>query len=203
MFERLVIATTNRGKLAELSDGLTGLARTLETLPRDFASPEETGLTFAANAWIKASAACKAANLPALADDSGLCVDALGGGPGVWSARYAGPAQDSAANRAKLLAALQHVPDGRRTARFVAALALVAPDGRKWLAQGECAGVIARTETGCNGFGYDSIFLYGTSGVSFAEMDAQIKRAVSHRTRAIAELRRMLALDPSQPGTWR
>jgi XTP/dITP diphosphohydrolase len=194
MFARLVIATSNPGKLAEFQEGLGGLAGKLETLPSGFASPEETGTSFAANARIKARAACAATGLPALADDSGLCVDALGGEPGVHSARYAGLNQDPIANRAKLLAALAHVPDERRTARFVAALVLVTPAGEEWLAQAECAGRIARVERGINGFGYDPVFLLGQSDIAFAEMDSAQKRAVSHRGKAIAELRQMLAL---------
>ena len=150
-------ASNNAGKLKELRRILERMGHEVKSL-RELGitlDPEETGTTFAENARIKAEAFCKASGLPTVADDSGLCVDALHGAPGVYSARYAGRHGNDAANNAKLLQEMQNVPAENRTARFVSAVCFLLPDGRELLVEGECPGTVALTETGPNGFGYD------------------------------------------------
>ncbi len=191
----LVLATANPGKAREF--GLL-MARhpafasfTLTTpndLDVDIAPIEETGATFAENAVLKASAVARATNLPALADDSGLCVDALDGAPGLHSARWAGPEADDAARMALLLARLMAVPDAPRTARFVCALALVRPDGRTLTAHGACEGVIAGRPQGEGGFGYDPVFLMPALGRTMAQLDPAEKNVFSHRAQAVMRL---------------
>lgn len=149
---------------------------------------EETGKTFLENALIKARAVCEATGLPALADDSGLCVEALGGAPGVYSARYSGGG--SAENRALLLKNLQGVKE--RSAHFACAVALVYPDGKTLTAEGKTFGSILESEYGENGFGYDSLFFSIHLGKSFAEASEEEKNAVSHRGRALRELEKLL-----------
>jgi len=155
------------------------------------ADAEETGHTFIENALIKARHAAAATGLPALADDSGLCVDALGGAPGLYSARYAGPGGDAARNIAKLLDALRDVPDAARTARFHCAVALLrsADDPRPIVAEGSWEGRILREPRGAMGFGYDPVFLDPENALTAAELDPAIKNAISHRGRALAALR--------------
>ncbi len=136
--------------------------------------PEETGTTFEENAWIKAAAACRETGLPAVADDSGLMVDALDGAPGVYSARYAGEGANDADRNAKLLEALREVPEERRTARFVSAICCAFPDGSQVTARGECPGRIAYAPRGDDGFGYDPLFIVADglpgAGRTFAEL---------------------------------
>lgn len=152
---------------------------------------EETGATFAENAALKAVAAMQATGLPALADDSGLEVAALGGEPGVRSARWAGPV--SAADRnALLLQRLIEVPDGRRQARFVCVLAVCHPDGASAAARGEIAGQITRQPLGADGFGYDPLFLLPDLGLTYAQLAPEEKNRHSHRARAFAALRPLL-----------
>lgn len=189
MMDRIVLASGNAGKLRELSRALLPLG--VELLPlSDFTSTqaEETGLSYVENALIKARHAADASGLPALADDSGLSVDALGGAPGVYSARYAGPEADNAANRAKLLQALAEQP--QRTAAFHCVLALVrsAQDPLPRIAQGHWAGEILRAERGDGGFGYDPVFFDPELGLSAAEMDPETKQARSHRGHAVRQL---------------
>ena len=179
---KLVFATRNRGKLAELRD-LIG--HRLEVLSaEEVAAPEveEDGRTFEENARKKATACARASGLPALADDSGLCVDALGGEPGVRSARYAQP--DDRARCDKLLQALQGVPEERRGAAFQCALCLALPDGRTFVSQGECRGLIAQAPRGGGGFGYDPIFQLEPGGRTLAELSREEKARVSHRGKA-------------------
>ena len=156
---RLVLATTNPGKLAEFKALISEEIDVVTATVAGVILPPETGNTLAENARVKAVAASDQSGVIALADDSGLEVDALGGRPGIFSARYAGPAGDDRANRAKLLAALANVPSSRRGARFRCAVAIATPDGRVTCAEGVCEGTIAYAEAGANGFGYDPLFL--------------------------------------------
>ena len=195
-------ASNNAGKLKELRRILERMGHEVKSL-RELGitlDPEETGTTFAENARIKAEAFCKASGLPTVADDSGLCVDALHGAPGVYSARYAGHHGDDAANNAKLLAEMENVPAGQRTARFVSAVCFLLPDGWELLVEGECPGTVAFTETGSNGFGYDPLFVPDRVGLpdgttaentarrSYAELADGEKDAISHRGRAMEKL---------------
>lgn len=190
MTARLVAATGNPHKLRELHRMLADLDVTL--VPRSelgLPSPRETGVTFADNALLKARAAVEPTGLPALAEDSGLEVDALDGAPGVRSARYAGDDADDAANNDKLLAALEDVPEDGRTARFVAVAVLVAPDGRHWAERGVVEGHIATGPRGTAGFGYDPLFVPAGHRRTTAELTAEEKDAVSHRGRALRAVR--------------
>jgi len=184
----LVVATGNPGKLVELRELVSGLDLELRSLSElGLPSPEETGGTFAQNAELKARAAADAAKTWALGDDSGLCVDALGGAPGLHSARWAG---NDEARRARLLRELDAVPAGRRAAHFFCAAALCAPDGRLFRAAGRVDGSIATAPRGTNGFGYDPLFLPAeTPGRTLAELPSAEKNRLSHRGRALAGLR--------------
>jgi XTP/dITP diphosphohydrolase len=197
MSRPLVFATRNRGKLVELRQLLPGIevldiAEAEARIGRSIAEVIEDADTFAGNAAKKARAVAAATRLPALADDSGLEVDALDGAPGVYSARYAGAHADDAANNAKLLAALVGVPTGRRTARFRAALAvadLAGPLGDALLtAAGACEGLILETARGDGGFGYDPLFWSPELGQTFAEAGVGAKSGLSHRARAMRAL---------------
>jgi XTP/dITP diphosphohydrolase len=192
---RIVLASHNPGKLAELRELLAGLpVRWIPAAELGLAEPAETGLSFVENALIKARAACVATGLPALADDSGLCVDALDGAPGLHTAHYAGYKAGAAANIAKLLDALATLPDAKRTARFVAVVVLLrhAADPHPLIAEGVWEGRIASAPRGAGGFGYDPVFLDAASGQSAAEMPSALKHALSHRGRALAQLRTRL-----------
>jgi XTP/dITP diphosphohydrolase len=192
---RIVVATGNRGKLAELRRILDGLD--VELVPMtdlDLDSPVEDGDTFEANALIKARAAAEATGMPALADDSGLEVDALGGAPGVRSARYAAddPGTDDGgdhANNARLVRELQDVPPAERTARFVCVAALVATDGRAWTERGTMEGHIVDEARGDAGFGYDPHFVSVGETRTNAELDPAEKDARSHRGAAFRAIR--------------
>ena len=192
---RLVVASGNRGKLAEFTDllgdsGIEGIAQG-ELGVEDI---EETGLTFVENALLKARHAARLTGLPALADDSGLCVDALGGAPGLYSARYAGSHGDAQANIDKLLDALHGVPDDLRSAHFQATIVLLrhAEDPEPLIAQGSWHGRILRARRGAGGFGYDPVFLDPERGRSAAELDPALKNRISHRGLALAALRDQL-----------
>jgi XTP/dITP diphosphohydrolase len=192
---RVVLATGNAGKVREMRALLAPLG--LEIVPQTelgIVSAEETGDTFEANALLKARHAARAANLPALADDSGIEVDALGGRPGVWSARYAGAGATDEANNALLLAELAGVPPAARRARYRCVIAYVrdADDARPLLAHGSWEGTIAPTPAGDGGFGYDPLFIPGGLAVTAAQLPAADKNAVSHRGQALAELVRLL-----------
>lgn len=185
----LVLATKNNGKSAEIRDFLKDVPIEVKDL-NDFGPiPEvvEDGTTFEENAYKKASFTAKVLGLPALADDSGLEVEAMGGNPGVHSARYAGPHATDPENNAKLLAALSGLEN--RKARFCCILSLAVPAGPALTYEAFCEGVILDAPRGNNGFGYDPLFLYPPSGKTFAEMTLEEKTAVSHRGRALAELR--------------
>lgn len=188
-----IIATHNKKKLAELSRILAPLGITAVTdtdLKITLPEVEETGTTFAENAYLKAVSACAFSGYPAIADDSGLCVDALDGAPGVYSARYAGEGVADIENNHKLLEALRDVPTERRTARFVCSICCLFPNGDRLTAEGMCPGQIDFTPRGGGGFGYDPLFLY--EGRSFSELPAAEKDAVSHRGNALRELQKKL-----------
>jgi XTP/dITP diphosphohydrolase len=197
-FGELVLASNNKGKLAELQ---AMLGDSIKVRPQsDFTDieAEETGLTFVENALIKARHAASVSGLPALADDSGLAVDALGGAPGIYSARYAGGAGD-AANNAKLLDALKDVPDAERGAQFICALALLrhAEDPVPLICEGAWEGRILHAASGEHGFGYDPLFWVPERDCSSAELSPQEKNQLSHRARAMAQLRSKLGLQPA------
>jgi XTP/dITP diphosphohydrolase len=193
---RVVLASGNRGKLAELGALLAGAG--LELLPQGalgIADPIEDGHTFVENALIKARNAARLSGLPALADDSGLIVDALGGAPGLISAHYAGVHGDAAGNIAKLLGELQGVPAERRTARFYCCLVLLrhAEDPQPLIAEGEWPGRILDVPRGNGGFGYDPVFFDPATGLGAGEMAPEQKNPISHRGRALAVLKARLA----------
>ncbi|WP_202845321.1 RdgB/HAM1 family non-canonical purine NTP pyrophosphatase [Luteimonas saliphila] len=197
----LVLASNNAGKLEEFRallahDGYEVRAQA-EFGVED---AEETGLSFVENAILKARHACRATGLPALADDSGLCVDALDGAPGLYSARYAGGHGDAARNIDKLLRALSEVADADRGAQFVCALAMLrhAEDPRPVIVEGSWRGAILRARLGSGGHGYDPVFLDPVHGQTAAEMPLSLKNRLSHRGQALALLRqRLSAVSPS------
>jgi XTP/dITP diphosphohydrolase len=193
---RLVLASGNAGKLAELRALLAGDGFDLHA-QSEFGVGDiaETGLTFVENALLKARHAARATGLPALADDSGLCVDALGGAPGLYSARYAGPHGDAQANIARLLDELADVEDAGRTAHFHAVVVLLrhAGDPQPIIAEGRWFGRILRAPQGTRGFGYDPVFLDPEHDASAAELDPALKNRISHRGRALAALRERLS----------
>ncbi|MDX5333982.1 MAG: RdgB/HAM1 family non-canonical purine NTP pyrophosphatase [Gammaproteobacteria bacterium] len=185
---KLVLATGNKGKLAELRQLLEGTG--IQVLPQsDFGVPdaEETGLSFIENAILKARHAAAHTGLPAMADDSGIEVDALNGAPGIYSARYAGAHGDDAANNARLLAALEGLPAAERGARFYCAVAFLrhAEDPTPVIAEGSWEGRILESARGDGGFGYDPLFFDPTLERSAAELDPAEKNRVSHRARAL------------------
>jgi XTP/dITP diphosphohydrolase len=189
MTRRIVVATANPDKAREIADALAGLD--LELIPRPASVPdvEETGTTLLANARLKAEALRDATGEDALADDTGLEVDSLGGAPGVWSARYAGEHATYADNVEKLVDLLRDVPGPDRTARFTTVALAHWPDGREVAAIGDVEGVIAPDPRGGGGFGYDPVFVpLEGDGRTFAEMSASEKHRVSHRGRAFRTL---------------
>lgn len=186
---RILLATRNQGKVEEIR-------RLLRDLPVELLSLEdvdrvphvlEDGDTFEENALKKAREIAYATELTTLADDSGLCVDALDGRPGALSARYAGATASDEVKCARILEEMSGVPDDRRSARFVCVLALVSPWKKERLFRGECRGWITREPRGIGGFGYDPIFYHEDSGRTFAEMDRESKNTVSHRGRALRQ----------------
>ncbi|MEN0045247.1 MAG: RdgB/HAM1 family non-canonical purine NTP pyrophosphatase [Pseudomonadota bacterium] len=188
----LVLATGNAGKQRELEALLTGLDVTVRLQSAfGLSSAEETGQTFVENAILKARHAARETGLPALADDSGLEVDALAGAPGVYSARYAGPEASDTDNVEKLLAALAETPDEARGAAFRCVVVLLrhADDPAPIIREGRWAGRIARQPTGSGGFGYDPVFFVPEYAVTAAELEAATKNAVSHRAQALTALR--------------
>lgn len=196
MSNQLILATGNAHKVDEFAGLLNGLpwevcsAKVCGGMPE----VEETGITFAANAQLKAGAlrALAPAEAWVLADDSGLEVDALGGQPGVYSARFAGPGASDMDNVAKLLEALAAVEETARTARFRCVLCLIGPSGEAFFYEGSCEGSIARTPEGSQGFGYDPVFIPLGHRVSFAVLGEGIKSQLSHRAQAVAALRAAL-----------
>ncbi|WP_338545835.1 RdgB/HAM1 family non-canonical purine NTP pyrophosphatase [Pseudomonas benzopyrenica] len=194
-FTELVLASHNAGKLKELQAMLGDRVRVRSVGEFSQVEPEETGLSFVENAILKARNAARLSGLPALADDSGLAVDALGGAPGIYSARYA-DGQGDAANNAKLLDTLRDVPDAERTAQFVCVLALVrhADDPLPILCEGLWPGRILHAAQGEHGFGYDPLFQPDGEAVSAAELAPAEKNQRSHRARAMAQLKQRLQL---------
>ncbi len=196
----IVVATGNAHKLVEieaiLGAALPGTRFVALGQLGDFEDPEETGSTFAENALIKAHAAVAETGFAAVADDSGLVVDALDGAPGVYSARYAGVHGDDAANNAKLLRELAAVPAAERTARFMSVVALVRADGTELLGEGACEGMVGFEGRGEHGFGYDPLFLPAdTPGKTMAELVPEEKNAISHRFHALQDLCAKLAAE--------
>ena len=188
---KLVLASGNRGKLVEMREILADLDMELVAQgDLGIDDIEETGTTFVENALLKARHASRLSGLPALGDDSGLCVDALGGAPGLYSARYAGAHGDAAANIDKLLDALRDVADEQRSAYFHCTIVLLrsADDPAPLIAEGRWRGRILHAPRGANGFGYDPIFFDIQRGMSAAELDAATKNRISHRALALALL---------------
>jgi len=189
---RLIVASHNPGKLREIDELVApyGIA-TVSAGALGLPEPEETGATFVANALIKAHASAKGANAPALSDDSGLVVDALGGEPGIYSARWAGPTKDFAVAMRKVedrLQAIGATGQEQRRAHFVSALALVWPDGHEEVFEGRVFGTLVWPPRGAQGFGYDPMFLPDGETLTFGEMDSMTKHGMSHRARAFALL---------------
>lgn len=190
---KLLIASNNQHKIDEIKQILGNKFEQILSLSEAgiVCDPEENGKTFLDNALIKVRAVVKLTDMPVLGDDTGLCVDALNGAPGVHSARFAGD-HDNAKNRAKLLYELQD--ETNRKAHFSTAVALLYPDGRLVTAEGRVDGEILHTEVGANGFGYDSLFYCNEIGKTFAEATAEEKNAVSHRGRALQNLANKLKM---------
>lgn len=193
--ETIVLASNNAGKVREINQLLEGTG--IRVVPQgDFGVPEaeETGLTFVENAILKARNAAQHSGLPAIADDSGIEVDALHGAPGIHSARYAGTGASDADNLIKLLHALASVPEAQRGARFQCVLVYLrhAADPTPLISQGTWEGRILEAPRGENGFGYDPVFYVPTQGCSAAELDSAVKNGLSHRGQALRHLRRLL-----------
>lgn len=185
---RVVLATHNQHKAREFQQILGDAVPGLEIVGYDGPEPVEDGVTFEANALIKARAAAAHTGLPALADDSGICVDAMGGAPGIFSARWAGRHGDAEANLRLLLDQLADLPDGSRAAHFTATLALVSPGGRETVVEGLWPGRIAHEARGGHGHGYDPIFVPDGHDDTAAELGPEVKNAESHRSRAFAAI---------------
>ena len=192
---KLVIATKNKNKVAEIRDKLASLPG-LELLSLldypDMPAIEETGTSFEENAVIKAKEVCTFTGLPALADDSGLVVDALGGEPGVYSARYAGERASDRDRYLLLLRNMEKIPPENRTARFVCAIAVALPGGTVHTTEANCEGVILSHEQGTGGFGYDPVFYLPRMGKTMAELTMAEKNTLSHRALALAKAARLL-----------
>ena len=190
MSHKLVLATRNQGKITEFRRILDELAPGqieligVDQFP-DLVDVDETGSTFEENSLLKSRYTCDATGLPAIADDSGLCVDFLNGDPGIFSARWAGNHGNDQANIEKLLEQLKEVPDNKRTAHFKCVASLVMPDGREQVAEGRFEGHILHAPVGDNGFGYDPIFQPLGLSISSAQMSAQEKDLVSHRGKSL------------------
>lgn len=201
--KRFVVASSNPGKLAEIREVLAGLELDLVAQTElGIADADETAATFIENALLKARHAARRSGLPALGDDSGICVDALDGAPGLYSARYAGAHGDATANIDRLLSALRDVPDHARTAHFYCVIVLLrsADDPAPLIAEGRWDGRILQAPRGDGGFGYDPVFFDPLLGRGAAELDAAVKNRVSHRGKALAKLCELLTRS-RQPAT--
>jgi XTP/dITP diphosphohydrolase len=193
MSQKLVLATRNSGKIIEFRRILEEIAPgaveliSVDQFP-DLVDVEETGSTFEENSLLKARYTSKATGLPAIADDSGLCIDALGGAPGIFSARWAGKHGDDQANLEKVLEQLKDVPEEKRGAHFLCVASLVLPDGREHVSEGRFDGSILRSALGTNGFGYDPIFQPNGLAISSAQMSAEEKDLVSHRGKSLRSI---------------
>lgn len=197
----IVAATQNKHKIEEIEAiikefGMEVVSRKDAGVP-DF-EIEEDGDTFEYNSRKKAEEIMRVCGKITIADDSGLMVDALSGAPGVYSARFAGEECDDSRNNEKLLQLLENVPDAERTAKFVSVITMVYPDGKIIVARGECRGHILRQAQGCNGFGYDPLFVPEGFDKTFAELTAQEKNSISHRARALQTLREKLAAGETE-----
>jgi XTP/dITP diphosphohydrolase len=192
---RLVLASSNRGKLVEMREVLAGLdVDLISQTDLSISDADETASTFVENALLKARHAARLSGMPALGDDSGICVDALDGAPGLFSARYAGAHGDAAANIVKLLDALRGTPELRRTAHFYCVVVLLrsADDPLPLIAEGRWHGRVLDAPRGSGGFGYDPVFYDPSLGAGAAELDTAVKNRVSHRGQALARLRELL-----------
>lgn len=187
---QFVLASHNQKKLKELSAILSGLGIEVIPLPEDAPEPEENGKTFEENARIKALAAHQYTGLPAIADDSGLAVDALSGAPGVYSARYC--SGSDADRNLFLLKNMEHVDECERQARFVCAICCILADGQEIVVRGECEGEILTEQHGTGGFGYDPLFYVREYDCTFAELPAEVKNRISHRAHALEKLAAVL-----------
>lgn len=196
---QLVAATGNKHKLQEIENIVSQFGIRVITKAEAGAGDldvEETGTTFEENSLIKAEAIMKATGMPAIADDSGLMVDALDGAPGVYSARFAGDDADDDKNNDKLMALMDPIPDEQRGAKFVSVVTICTPDGEVIVARGECPGRIGREFRGTNGFGYDPMFIPdGYDGRTYAEITAEEKNVISHRANALRVLKEKLSGD--------
>ncbi len=194
MSYKLLLATNNKGKVREYKSLLEGLDLELVTPAEAGISGEieETGSSLEENARLKAVISAARSGLPALADDSGLEVDALGGEPGVRSARYAGEGASDTDRVLFLLSKLENVPDDKRSARFRCVIALATPKGEVEYCSGECRGVITREPRGGKGFGYDPVFFIPEMGKTMAELSFEEKNGISHRARAARQVRGLL-----------
>ena len=195
MSKRIVLASGNAGKLREFNAMMADL--NIEFVCQSefgVSDAVEDGLTFVENALIKARHAAKLTGMPAMADDSGIVVDALGGAPGLYSARYAGEHGDDAANNTKLLVALKDVPDAQRSARFYCCIVYLrhAEDQLPIISEASWEGVILHQLSGANGFGYDPLFYVPTHGCSSAELPSETKNSISHRGQALRKLHQLL-----------
>ena len=188
--KKIILASNNKGKIREFNAMLDGLYEVISMSDRQVEEVPETGLTFVENALIKARNASEQSGLPALADDSGIVVDALGGEPGIYSARYAGNHGDDEANTQKLLDQMHVIPEGERTARFWCAIVFVehANDPTPIIIQRGWEGEILRKKVGENGFGYDPVFYVPTHGFASAELSPEVKNSISHRGKALVAL---------------
>ena len=199
--QKIVAATGNRHKIEEMEAITAPFGMTLMTKAEAGVGDldvEETGTTFEENSLLKARAIMEATGLPAIADDSGLEVDALDGAPGVYSARFSGEGATDESNNLKLLQLMEGVEDGKRTGRFVSVITLCYPDGRTLTARGECPGSINRSPLGDGGFGYDPLFVPDGFKKTYAQLTAQEKNSISHRARALAVLKEKLQQEGSE-----
>lgn len=192
---KVILASRNEGKLREMRIILSKYG--MDVVSRDDAGipafeVDETGTTFEENSYLKAKAIMEASGCPTIADDSGLVVDALGGEPGVYSARYAGDGCTDDDNNELLLRRMERVPDGERSARFVSVITMLFPDGRKLVAKGTVEGRIDRCLDGEGGFGYDPLFIPDGYDRSFGVLSSEIKNSISHRAKALSELEMLL-----------
>ena len=188
---KAVLASKNQNKLAEISKIVAqfGIELVLQSELGLDIDVDETGETFEENSMLKARAVMEASGMPAIADDSGLMVDALDGAPGVYSARYGGSHDRTDEERYRyLLSNLENVPDEKRSAKFVSVITLLYPDGHAIVARGECPGTILHAPRGENGFGYDPVFFVTSEGKSMAELSPERKNEISHRARALQVL---------------
>lgn len=197
MMDTLVVASKNKNKIEEIAAIMKDINIKIVS-PKDLGidiDVEEDGSTFEDNAYKKAYEVMKITNMPTIADDSGLEVNAINGAPGVYSARFAGVHGDDRRNNEKLLELLKDVPDECRGARFVCVIALIYPDGRKRFVRGEIKGTIAHELHGSGGFGYDPLFIVPEYNKTFAELGSDIKNVISHRGKALRALKDILSED--------